>query len=82
MKQTAFTWRVRADEPEKLQSLYDYLDRAREVLEADKNAALAVSYFPTENLIRVITSTPDQPPLVQILICELEEIRREEGFAG
>ncbi len=82
MKQTAFTWRVQAGEPDKLQSLYDFFDRAREVLEANENADLAVSYFPTENLIRLIASTPDHPPLVQILMCELEEIKGEDGFAG
>ena len=75
MKQTAFTWRINSTEPEKLQNLSGFIEYAREILEKDENSEIKISYFPSENLIRLTAWAPGEPPFVQILLCELEEIK-------
>ncbi len=73
MKNTAFTWRIHSAEREKLVHLLDFMEHALDALEYNENSQMEISYLPTENLIRLMTLVPGQPPLTQILICEADE---------
>jgi hypothetical protein len=72
MKNTAFTWRIHSGEREKLVRLLDFIEHALDALEYNENSQMEISYLPTENLIRLMTLVPGQPPLTQILICEAD----------
>jgi hypothetical protein len=73
MKNTAFTWRIHHPERKEVFDLLSFMQLASDTLDHNEKSEVVISYLPVENLIRFMVTTPGEPSLTHILLCELDE---------